>query len=150
MLNNKQRRGWGRRAPANSARARGRARDYPEESPPRGGQRRYGQIRVKISGSKIVVWNNAEGPLVIEPGQAVVLQIIERWVKELDYARVVGYEARVLNEAVAPRRTSNEEIIDAGDINGYEMVKEFEEREARRMARKKRIEEVSDSDYDWV
>jgi len=150
MPKNYRRANWGRRAPSNNARAPRSARDAGARSSPRGSHRHYGQIRVKISGNKIVIWNNAEGPLVIEPGQAVMLQIVERWVKELDFGRVMGYEAKVLNEAVAPRRTSNEEIIDAGDINGYEMVKEFEEREARRTAHKKRIEEVNDSDYDWV
>jgi len=100
----------GRRAPTNNARARRGARESANESPSRRGQKRYGQIRVKISGNKIVIWNNSEGPLVIEPGQAAVLQIQERWVKELDYARVVGYEAKVLNEAIAPRRSKIEEV----------------------------------------
>jgi len=104
-----------RRAPRNNARARPRARDYPEESPPRGGRGRFGQVRVKVAGNKIVIWNNASGPIVIEPGTALVLQIQERWVKELDYGRVVGYEAKVLDEAVAPRRPRAEEVEDEED-----------------------------------
>jgi len=122
-----------RRAPANNARARGRARDYPEESPPRGGRGRFGQVRIKIGGNKIVIWNNAEGPLVIEPGTALVLQIQERWIKELDYARVIGYEAKVLNEAVAPKRSR---IVE---------VEEEEEAPRERGARARREEEEEDA-----
>jgi len=97
-------RGRGRyNAPRKYARARPRARDRTGESPPRGG-RDYAAVRIKVAGRTIMIWNNSSEPITIEPGRALKLEIVERWVKELDYARVIGIEAEIVGEIEAEER----------------------------------------------
>lgn len=94
---------------------------YRSAPPPRRTGPGAGCIKIIKGPNRIRIWNNCREPLVIEPGNSLVIEIVNTVRYQLDYTTAVAIYGEPAQEAPRPRerRAQEDDYAGAGSDSYY-------------------------------